>query len=398
MKPVRIAVFMKDQAFGRAVARGLAGSGNNFILEVLEKAPRGDGEKTWEVLLTDSVQLQERSRGESYGENYGEGHGEGSGENYGEGGGEGRGTCQGESRGEGRMPSGLVLTCEEDCRISELCRAVWAEADRVRGQDFGYRGGAYQEDASARGQWKSGGETEGRKNGETAQIIGFSGCGGGSGTTAVAVTAGRMLAGAYGERILYLPLTGENGAHIYREKDEGKADARRGGKELLYRMLHGMPCSVAAYLHGDAYGVEQVEGVSALLLRERADLLEVLAEKGEFDRIIVDMGNCRAENDVQKNIRKMCGCFVEVASGLDCRYFAGGITEDHEKSDDFTERKITVLNHGRENRVADGREPMVEIAHDEESFFFDAEDGRVEISMSKNFAIGVKNLTEILLN
>ena len=39
MKPVRIAVCMKEPAFGRAVARGLAESGNGFLIEVAEPGP-----------------------------------------------------------------------------------------------------------------------------------------------------------------------------------------------------------------------------------------------------------------------------------------------------------------------------------------------------------------------
>ena len=61
MKPVRIAVLMKEPAFGRAVARGLAESGNGFLIEVAERElPEGLPEilpeilpEECEVLVTD---------------------------------------------------------------------------------------------------------------------------------------------------------------------------------------------------------------------------------------------------------------------------------------------------------------------------------------------------------
>ena len=46
MKPVRIAVCMTEPAFGRAVARGLAESGNGFLIEVAEPGPPKVRKKT----------------------------------------------------------------------------------------------------------------------------------------------------------------------------------------------------------------------------------------------------------------------------------------------------------------------------------------------------------------
>ena len=63
-----------------------------------------------------------------------------------------------------------------------------------------------------------------------------------------------------------------------------------------------------------------------------------------------------------------------------------------------------VWNHGAENpepavMAASDEQPVIlEIAHDGESFLPDRETGRINIAMTKNFAIGVKNLTEILMN
>ena len=47
--------------------------------------------------------------------------------------------------------------------------------------------------------------------------------------------------------------------------------------------------------------------------------------------------------------------------------------------------------------ASDEQPVILEIAHDGESFLPDRETGRIDIAMTKNFAIGVKNLTEFLL-
>ena len=63
-----------------------------------------------------------------------------------------------------------------------------------------------------------------------------------------------------------------------------------------------------------------------------------------------------------------------------------------------------VWNHGTANRepavmAASEEQPVIlEIAHDGERFLPDRATGRIDIAMTKNFAIGVKNLTEILMN
>lgn len=396
MKPVRIAVLMKEPAFGRAVARGLAESGNGFLIEVAERElPEGLPEILPEILPEECEVLVTDCGPEE---------------------------CLGGSSGAGlkedmeKQGPGLVMVDPETCRISQLCREVQAVADRVRERRDISNGESLRH---RRGTWQNGqrnGECRSGKGDRPTEIIGFLGVCGGCGVTATAVTAGRMLAGAYGEKVLYLPITETDGAWVYRETEMLRRKSSPGecpqrGKELLYRLSHGLPCSVEGFVLRDCYGLEMIEGIDCLPAEERLELLTHLAEKGGYDRIILDLGSRESFQSVRRQAEDMCSVFVEVGNRLDGRCvldstFAPNppITPDNlNKPVFFPERRIMVWNHGAENRepavmAASDEQPVIlEIAHDGESFLPDRETGRINIAMTKNFAIGVKNLTEFLL-
>ncbi|MGN1143757.1 MAG: hypothetical protein ACI4SU_04265, partial [Anaerovoracaceae bacterium] len=348
MKPVRIAVLMKEAAFGRAVARGLAESGNGFLIEVAEPGPpetpgtqetpetpgtqgmpgnpktSGAGlpeewvcrSETWEVLVTDC----------------------------------GPEACLDGGSGAGLKDNveeqgpGLVIVDPETCRISQICRQVQEAADRVRerrcagsGERLRYRRGTWQND-------QRNGDGRPGKDGQQTEIIGFLGLCGGCGTTALAVTAGRMLAGAYGEKVLYLPLTDMDGAWVYRESDMLRRKGSSGeftpeacppgeyssgehspgacpqrGKELLYRLSHGLPCSVERFMVRDCYGLEMAAGMDCLPTEERLELLTHLAETGGYDRIILDLGSRERLRSIGKQAAVLCSALVEVGNRLDGR-------------------------------------------------------------------------------
>lgn len=387
MKPVRIAVLMKEPAFGRAVARGLAESGNGFLIEVMERDLLASGaalleewmdrSETWEVLVTDcgSEDCLESGSGD------------------------------GLEEGEKNQSPGLVLVDPETFRISQLCRQVQETADRVRERKGIGSGESLRQ---RHGTSEDGMQTE---------IIGFLGLYGGCGVTALAVTVGRMLAGAYGEKVLYLPLTETDGAWLYREAELLQTEGSSGecpqrGKELLYRLSHELPCSVEGFVLRDCYGLEMLEGIGCLSSEELQDLLTHLAEKGGYDWILADLGSRECLRPVGKQTAVICSALVEVGNRMDSRCRLGlSITLENRAypngwtdpdglnaSDSLPERRIMVWNHGIENRMAAGEQEWLEIAHDGESFLPNRETGRIEIAMTKNFAIGVKNLTEILLN
>lgn len=414
MKPVRIAVLMKEPAFGRAVARGLAESGNGFLIEVAEpELPEGRPEllpenlpeilpEECEVLVTDCINLSDKLPE----------------------------SCEGVPGGESHP--GLVIVDPETCRISQLCREVQAAADRVQERRCAGSGESLRH---RRGTWQNGqrnGDGRPGKGDRQTEIIGFLGLYGGCGTTALAVTAGRMLAGAYGEKVLYLPLTEMDGAWVYREAELFRRKGSSGecppgecpsgaissgacpqrGKELLYRLSHRLPCSVERFMVRDCYGLEMSEGMDCLPAEERLELLTHLAEKGGYDRIILDLGSRERSRSIGKQAAEMCSVFVEVGNRMDGRCvldFALApnpltCSESLNTPVIFSERRIMVWNHGTENRepavmAASDEQPVIlEIAHDGESFLPDRETGRIDIAMTKNFAIGVKNLTEILMN
>ncbi|MGN1415176.1 MAG: hypothetical protein ACI4WY_13110 [Anaerovoracaceae bacterium] len=358
MKPVRIAVLMKEPAFGRAVARGLAESGNGFVIEVAEHALQEvpgadqmeegmDRSPAWEVLVTD---------------------------------------CGPESCPDDNP--GLVLVDPETCRISQLCRAVQEAADRVR-ESGGIRSG----DCMRRLRETLG---DGRKNedGRQTEVIGLLGFCSGCGVTALAVTAGRMLAGAYGEKVLYLPMTEIVDGWTYRDADLFREGGLQRGKELLYRLSHQLPCSVESFTLRDCYGLEMPEGMDCLPVEERQELLTHLREKGGYDWILVDLGSRKCLRYAWKQTAGMCSALVEVGNRMDSRCSL----DLPIAPDGLPKRRILVWNHSAENRMDAGENQWLEIAHDEESFLPDPEAGRIEIAMTKNFAIGVKNLTEVFMN
>lgn len=434
MKPVRIAVCMKEPAFGRAVARGLAESGSGFLIEVVEpKLPEEPGTdqpeewpvrpEAWEVLVTDGVleDLPGNDLGNDRGNDL--------------------------EAGKKEPDPCLVLADPETCRISQLCREVQEAADRVREK----RGIGSGEGLRHRQRIS---ETECRNEGsQPTEIIGFQGFCGGCGVTALAVTAGRMLAGAYGEKVLYLPLTETDGAGVYQEAEPLRREDTSGvcppkaflpkaypqiGKELLYRLSHRLPCSLDRFMRQDGYGLEMPEGMDWLSAEERLELLKLLTEKGVYDWILVDLGNRDCFRSVREQAAGICSVLMEVGNRMDsrCTLDSTILTDSPVAPDSpvvtdspvaperlntpvtFPERRIMVWNHGAENRMAakwvnasgvaanrvdangmaDGEQECLEIAHDAESFQPDRETGRIAIAMTKNFAIGVKNLTEILMN
>ena len=351
MKPDWIAVWMKDPAFGRAVARGLAESGNGFLLEVTETLQRETlQEGRYTVLLTDR-----------------------------------KSELEGVENGKKAQFPAVVVADPVTCRVSQLCREILAAADRAH-ETHGARGG----------DLSSAEYREGKRGG---RITGFLGRTGGCGTSAAVVTAGRMLAGAYGEKVLCFPLTGENGLRIYSAEEDLPAPSVRSAKELLYRKLHQLPCSVAAYAACDSYGMEQIPSVCGLAAEERIRLLLCLQQ--EYDRILVDLG-CRSQwnrteslqNEVQNGMKKemkkemnFCSHLVEIA---DCRDSRTALEEESEG-----DGRILIRNHGAASRI--GSDGAVEIMEDPESFRSDPARKSISISMSKNYAIGIKNLVEILM-
>lgn len=345
MKPVTIAVLTKEAGLAADLARGLAERGSHFVIETVtpEQAenwgmqPRNGPEKYYEVLVTD-YEEKDGLRG-----------------------------CF--------EPSRVVLTGENPCRISDIHGKIMEAAGQPEG--------------SLR-----------LVDEQAARVVEFGSFWGGSGVTSLAVAAGRMLAGAYGERVLYVPFTQRDGSLDYRcISSEGIREPGRSlgspVRELAYRLKNRRPVFWQNFSQSDDYSLDYLwcgREKNELLELEKEEqilLLEGLKLSGEYDWIFVDRGNgiLPAASDIR----------IAVDSQQDCRRREIGRTESG-----VCGLEILVVNHGLENRkdaaASDAGETMVsvELIHDGESFLSGA-DGQTEIIMSKSYAVGIKIFSELLL-
>jgi hypothetical protein len=247
---------------------------------------------------------------------------------------------------------------------------------------------------------------------------------GSSGVTSMAITAGRFLAGAYGEKVLYLSFTPYDDSRLYSlysspfsedafygaRQVTGKKEAICKGdsfptrKELLYRLRQGIPFFFQRYVEEDDYGLAflyQTNGHNCFSDCEEEEIrriLESLSVQTDYDVVLVDLGT-GAEGH---GLTDLWAARVEVGNAKDLRWSA--VPE---------EGKIIATNYSDENSNDSGR---LKIAMDSESFQrveVEIEKERkkevdkdtshriainIAINMTKKYANGVKNLAELLEN
>ena len=339
MKPATVAVLMEDDGLAKDLARGLAENGEHLLIEILRPGDAENSGKRYEVLVTD---FEEK-----------------------------------DGLTDGFEPSKVVRIGDSPYRISKIYGRIMDIAS---------------------GQRTMHGSTS-----DAAAVITVNSPWGGSGATSLAVTAGRMLAGAYGEKVLYVPLTWQDGSLEYRDpaglriKKEG-SERIHSVKELVYRLKNERPVFWPNFTVTDEYGLEYLwcgEKENELLLLEEAEqacVFRHLQESGSYGWIIADVGNQTAESEYLHS-----SVSVTADSQMDSRMIK-------ERADEAAGKGISVLvkNHGLENRVYDrGGEAVnfsaaAELIHDGESFV-SRDDGWTEIIMSKSYAVGVKIFSELLL-
>ncbi len=344
MKPVTIAVSTKEPGLAQDLARGLTGLGKNLIVRIVNPDfNEGDSLEGVDVIAADFD------------------------------------FC-GES-GETAPDWAAVTLDRNHLRISQVYQQIM---DAYCENREGKTGSAYGDG--------------------TFHCLSFFSMQGGCGVTAVAVTAGRMLAGMYGEKTLYVPVTPEDGSMLYNEPLMTEDQKNRSSvllKELQYRIKNARPLYMERFVGQDEYGLEYLcTGFSGKILMEmkpdeRNKLLQEIAERGQYQWMLLDWGKQAETPDF--------GVPAEVCSGEDSR--TGCLyrfdRNDQNKVAESDSQRIQIRNHGRKNSaelVKDG--VHVEILHDEESFSCGDEMGsssNVEISMSKSFSEGVRNLVELLM-
>ena len=346
MKPVTVAVFMKEPAHGQELARGLAERNTAFHIMVFEAEITPETE--WEVLVTDFDVKVDAGQ-------------------------------------EFWASRGIRLT--EPCSISQISEMI---VKRV---------------SCLRGGWMN--TADGKNICHTAA---FFSRWGGSGVTSLALSVGRILSGAFGERVLYLPFTCRDGSLDYRDagfqhKTEGAGTLCR-GQELVYRMKYDRLSCLSSFVSEDEYGLHYLsvqngeENILAGLdLEELTQFYAHLQEVGGYDWIVADWGSMSPKEwfsfsiyveNMQDSRTGYCQSHYPVDSGR---------TEKDGKAVCETGTcKIILQNHGLENRLTDRYDgtAFVEIIHDGESFLT-RDDGCVEISLNKSFSEGVKIIADYLM-
>ena len=351
MKPVTIAVSVKNPGFAADLVRGLSLLDRPYCIEIVREKSENAFESRWEALVTDFT------------------------------GNEGLRACF--------EPYRVVRADEYTCRISQISRRIDAAVRRYRDECAG---------CTDKVEERTIGTETG--NGKTHTVI-FRSLWGGAGTTSLALAAGRMLSGAYGERVLYLPFTPRDGSMLYRKDAEAENTAEGTGMELFYRMRNGRSFHFSEYVSCDYTGLEYLnwgsDGAGQVLMSEEEQLqfLHMCAEREEYDWILADLGT--GNMDVSGAVR------ILVDNHLDCRTVYRRTDGGQERRSE--ELQLVIQNRGLENQleeISDQNEErlqksfIMELMDDGESFVTD-DAGKVEIVLSKSYAAGIKIFSEWLL-
>lgn len=351
MKPVTIAVSVKNPGFAADLARGLSLLDRPYFIEFAGEKGVNVLENRWDVLLVD------------FDKN------------------EGLTACF--------EPYRVIRADEDTCRISQISSQVDEAVRRYRDECTGSTD-AFKERTIGTGTG----------SGKTRTVI-FRSLWGGAGTTSLALAAGRMLSGAYGERVLYLPFTPRDGSLLYRRDAEAENTAEGNGMELFYRMRNGRPFHFSEYVSCDYTGLEYLswgssEAVPGLMSEEeQLQFLCLCAEQAEYDWILADFGT--GDMVIPRAVQ------ILVDNLLDCRTAYRRPDDDPKNMSE--ELQLTVQNRGLENRLEAASDPdgerrqkkfVMELMDDGESFVTD-DAGKVEIVLSKSYAAGIKIFSEWLL-
>ena len=334
MKPVKITVSTKEPGLALDLARGLADRGKGAMIMVAEAPEMCFGDT--EVLVTDFDEKIVSAAG------------------FG--------------------PSEVVWMDETSLPVSRLYEKimdfVWNKRDAA-GETHGF--------------------AEAGKHGDMRVISLFSRQGG-SGVTALSVTLGRMLAGMYGEKVLYVCLSADDHSILYRDR---RADSQNGPlmQELLYRMSRRRPFCIERFTERDMYGLEY------LCCGNEACSLESM-DSGQLDSFLKEVG--RAGNyrwillDAGTRKVRSAGMQVEICSQTDCRSRAG-MTDRQD-----TEGMVIWNRCCSEQRTGNGGSRTAGIPEDPGSFLTEEAGGQIsdgiEICMTKAFASGVRTIAAQFMN
>lgn len=327
-KPVKIAVVTKELGLAHDVARGLSELGKGISVVVIE--PETESEKSQnlrfegaDAVVTDLVGLGDK---------------EGCRVNF--------------------EPSWVVYLQECGYRISEIYNKVMEVVCLKREND----GEPLQLTL--------------RDSSEMCRMLAFFGKSGGCGATSVAMTAGRLLAGMYGESVLYV------GADDGCDSDGSDGVLSKMWKELQYRIKNDRPIYAEKFVQRDDYGLEYLQTgheTLGLMGLYGEDFWQKLAQRCGYKWIFFDLGKRKSapswmipvEIFNYKDVRDRHA--LEGASGI-CIVNRAGV-------------------NCAENANYDGDKngAVFQVADDEDSFSYG------EISLCKNFAAGIRDFAGWLM-
>lgn len=342
MRSAAIAVSVKNQYFAEEMAKGLAGLDRPYYIEIIRAEGQIDAQKNYEVLITDFYNFDDVT-----------------------------GCFE---------PYRVIRTDEETCRISILSKQIDAAVRK------------YRDSLATVPEQHMMSKHEKRKT----KTVFFQSLWGGAGITALTLAAGRMLSGAYGERVLYFPLTERDGSMMYRCGLEAETAAAGNVPELFYRMKNQRPFCMSEFTEVDYSGLDYLnwgnpkDGNVTVTAEERIQFLELTAAQDQYDWILVDVGT--GNSLVPADVR------VTMDNLQDSRAVSG----EGGKKPDFMKEEVQILiqNRGLENRLNVKEETqnqfIMELIDDGESFVTD-ETGKVELILSKSYAAGIKIFSEWLL-
>lgn len=232
---------------------------------------------------------------------------------------------------------------------------------------------------------------------EKCRMMAFFGKSGGCGVTSVAMTAGRLLAGIYGESVLYVGADGgdsETGADADGRASGGSDGGDGDGmalskmwKELQYRIKNDRTIYAEKFVQRDDYGLEYLQTGAehmGLLDLYGEEFWQKLAQRCGYKWIFFDLGK-----------RKSAPSWtipVEIFNYRDVRdrhalEYASGIRIVNRVDANFAD--VNCADNVRYDGDKNGA--VFQVADDEDSFSYG------EISLSKNFAAGVRDFAGWLM-
>lgn len=212
-----------------------------------------------------------------------------------------------------------------------------------------------------------------RGSGEMCRMMAFFGKSGGSGVTSVAITAGLLLAGMYGEAVLYV---GADGDYSAGSCDGDGVALSNMWKELHYRIKNDRPIYAEKFVQRDDYGLEYLQtgaeplGSQVLMDLYGEEFWQKLAQRCGYKWIFFDLG--KRKSAPSWTIPVEIFNYRDVRDRYALEYASG----------------IRIVNRANVNCVNGA---VFQVADDEDSFSYG------EISLSKNFAAGIRDFAGWLM-